>query len=465
MSKKKNKSNNIKKNNELEVKEIKSDDIEEYYNILDQEKPNILLKILLLIVLFIIGIFLVYTFVIKDDKSIFSSGINRVYEISANKIVKLSKSEIFNSQFDLSGVFTLNTTNEDYSDLNDTLFNIDFKLDKLNNKYLLDVESKENDNLQSHTKYYYLDNNYYLDLGNIYDKIIKLNSNIFSLDSNIINYSEINFNKLNSAFKGIKNIIVNNINRDNLETKEININNTNYIVVTLKLDKSSYSSLISKITYDIKENNTIMNNLVGAFNSDYESINNYLDDINKNNLNNSFNEISFSFYSSGIMSSIMGMEINIDDSQVFKYLEEKDESTLNIKYDNYELYIYNKDNKYSGKLLKDDTLYIEMTFKELNDDVIDLDYKNYEDNSYGNFHLNKYSESNNTSGNIKYSIVSDSETSSFNFDYRFEKYSDISITEDIINQEDIEEKETIIKNIKYSFPNKKLQEFYLKALD
>ena len=408
--------------------------------------------------------FIVYKFVIRDPKAIFSSGINTIYEKSANSLVKLSKNSLLSNKFEINGVLTYNTTNEKYNDINNYSFDINVKVDKENHNMKIGTEIKNttNNNLISILNYYYLNNKYYLDLGNNYNKSILLKKDILNID-NKLNLNNIDFNKLNNSMKNIKNIINSNIDRDKLVTNKINIDNNEFEYVDLKLTNVEYSNLISKIIDDIKNNNTLVDNLASAFKTNNEEVNNYLNDILKNNLITNFDNITFRFYTSGFMANIVGFEIDLDNNKLFYYLNDK----LIINYDIYSLEATKDNNKYNAIIKKNNLNYLSLKFNELNDNIIDVDYKNYEDNSYGNFHLNNYDKDNDKSGNLKFSQVNTKETYSFNFDYRVENLNNISLTKESIDIDNIPEADYLetIKNVKYSFNNTSLKDYILDIVE
>ncbi|MBR1416574.1 MAG: hypothetical protein IJ572_02010 [Bacilli bacterium] len=233
----------------------------EYYDILENDKSHLLLNIIILLLLIGAGIFLVYKYVIRDPKTIFTTGITRIYEEAANKIVKLSKSIITSDKQKLSGVLTLNTSDNNYNNLNNYVYDIDLNMDKTNHNYGLELNIKNQDTILSTLNYYFVNNMFYLNLGKNYNKSILLKQDIFDLNNDIFNINTINFNKLNNSAKQIKNIINSNINRKKLTMGEENLNDTTYEYVEYSLDNTSYSNLISKIIDDIKNNNNLINDL------------------------------------------------------------------------------------------------------------------------------------------------------------------------------------------------------------
>lgn len=483
--------NNIsEEKKELKVKEVKlpEEKLEkttEYYDILGQEKSHFFLKFFIVLLLLFIGGFIVYKFVIRDEKAIFSSGINTIYEKLANNIVKISNYSIFNESFEIDGVLTYNTTDKNNDDLNNYSYDIDLALNKNTNNYKINLDIKNNNNYISSINYYYLNNKYYLNLGNNYNKTIELKNNIIDINPSIINYLKIDFNKLNTSAKQIKNIINSNIKRENLSKGTKEINNDTYEYVELTLSNEEYSNVISNIIDEIKNNNTLINNLSKAFNVNNESIINYLEELQKNNLKNNFNEIKFRFYTYGFMANIVGLEIITDNNQVFYYFNhdsKKDKSCDNcinttfeviLNYNNYLVHIDKNNNIYNVVIQKDNTNYLHLVFNEINDNKIDVNYEinnnndeNYDD--HGNIHLEKYDKTKDKSGNFKYSYITKDFTTSYNFDYRINNSANINLNNtnytevDKLNEDEYLD---IQNNISKSINNKVLCNHYKSLVE
>ena len=434
----------------------------EYYDILENDKSRFWPK--LLIFLIVIGSlsFIVYRFVIKDSKTIFNSGITKLYELGANNLFKLSKSPLINDKFRLTGVLKYNTDNKEYLDLTYNLYDINIDYNKNNHNFKGNLSVKNNNKELVNTTYYHYNDKFYIDLGNEYNKIIELKQDIFDINSNIINFNNININKLNDSAKLLKNIINNNIKREQLTKEEKEIDNEKYEIVELKLNNNEYTTLLSKIIDDIKNNDNLMNNLTSTFNVDNNTIREYLDNILKNNLVNTFENISFKFYANGFLSTVKGFEIIVDNNIMFYYLNDN----IIINYDKYYINIYKEDNKYKANIKKEDKDYLSLVFNELNDNVIDVDYKYLDTNNYGVIHLTRFDKDSDKSGNLTFSIVTKNDKTSYVFDYRFENYNDIKV-ENSIKSEDIEDDDILLidKNVNNNILNKNIKKEYINRLN
>lgn len=465
---------------ELEVKKIETKEPisteEEYYNILEHEKSHIFIKILIVILLLAAGMFIVYKFVIREPKAIFTSGINKIYEKAANNLFKISNSKIFNDKVDINGILTINSDDSYYKSLSNYIFDFDIGFNKDNNNYkiLLDVKDSNNKKISSFD-YYYLNNNYYLDFKDDYDKVILLKNDILNINNNYLKFTNIDFNKLNTSIKSIKNIINSKIDRNKILTGEEEINNEKFEYVELKLNKDEYSNFVTNIIDDIKNNNGLIDNLTLAFKTNKENIINTLNELQKKNLLNNFNDISFKFYVHGFMANIAGLSIKIDNNNKFYYFDYDGDNNncdnciknihkLEFTYNNYNIYVDNINNIYNALIKKDSKDYIHLVFNELNDNTIDINYNNYEDNSYGNIHLDKYNESKNKGGNFKFSRVYKNNTTSINIDYYIETNKTISLNNNsYIKVDDIHEDDyvTIENNIIDKINSKALKNYFI----
>ena len=480
------KNNNTKQVKKEEINNIKDDELDivkvdlsserkdEYYDILENEKSHFFIKLLITILILLSCLFIIYKFVIRDQKAIFTSGINTIYEKLANNIVRMSNIDLLKDNIEIDGVLSINTNDKNNDDLNNYLYDVIMGINRSDNKYKLLVNIKENNNTLTSFNYYYLNNNYYLNLGNNYDKTILLKKNVLEFEPSIINYANINYNKLNDSAKSIKNTINSNIDRNKLSKGEVNINNDKYEYVELSLTNEEYSNMVSSIIDNIKNTNYLIDNLSKSFNVDNEKILNMLDELQKKNLTNNFENISFRFYTYGFMANIVGFEIKIDNNQTFYYFNhdsKKDNPCDNctrqtylvlINYKDYNVYIDKNGNTYNSIIKKNNQDYLHLVFNEFNDNTIDINYELYDSNIHGNIHYSKYDKKNDKSGNIKYSYINKNITTSINYDYRINNNANINLNNNYINVENLSEDDylSIGNNISKSIKNNAIKNKY-----
>ena len=454
MSKKRKTKKKTNKKDDLIIKEIQVSNNEEFYNILENDKDNKFLKLLFLIILLILGSFIVHDFVIKDKKRMFTSGINKTYEVLANKLIKISRNDLFKDNLEISSALKIDSNDKELSTLSDYLYYINLDLNKNDNNYLIDLNIEKDNTNVSNIKYYYLNNQYYLNLGNNYEKTIKLDNSILNINSDLLLYNNINFNKLNTSIKSIKNIINSNINKDNLSLGNETINNKDYEYIMLSYKNDEFAKLLSKSIDDIKNNNSLISNLCTSFKTNENEINNYLDNILKNVLITKFDTLNIKYYTTGIMSSIVGLKISIDNKNIIYYINDN-EYSLKL----------NKDEKYNIVIKKDNNDYLTLKFKELKENLFDLDYKYFENNATGNIHYSKFNKNNNESGNLIFTNINKDITTSINLDYQIDNYKPFNINETIyINELSKEDYKTIDKNIKYSLQKNIIKDYILEKI-
>lgn len=480
------KNNNTKQVKKEEINNIKDDELDivkvdlsserkdEYYDILENEKSHFFIKLLITILILLSCLFIIYKFVIRDQKAIFTSGINTIYEKLANNIVRISNIDLLKDNIEIDGVLSINTNDKNNDDLNNYLYDVIMGINRSDNKYKLLVNIKENNNTLTSFNYYYINNNYYLNLGNNYDKTILLKKNVLEFEPSIINYANINYNKLNDSAKSIKNTINSNIDRNKLSKGEVNINNDKYEYVELSLTNEEYSNMVSSIIDNIKNTNYLIDNLSKSFNVDNEKILNMLDELQKKNLTNNFENISFRFYTYGFMANIVGFEIKIDNNQTFYYFNhdsKKDNPCDNctrqtylvlVNYKDYNVYIDKNGNTYNSIIKKNNQDYLHLVFNEFNDNTIDINYELYDSNIHGNIHYSKYDKKNDKSGNIKYSYINKNITTSINYDYRINNNANINLNNNYINVENLSEDDylSIGNNISKSIKNNAIKNKY-----
>ncbi len=439
----------------------------EYYDILEHEKSHFLLKFILFILIIFLTCFAIYKLVIRDPKNLFSSSINSIYKDSIDNINKINNMYIFDNDVNLNGVLTISSTDKNYKDLSNYSYDVNIASSKSKNIYKLGIGiNNSNNNLISKMNYYYTNNNYYLELPNYYDKIIKLNNPINNIDNRFLKYNHININTLNNSIKEIKNILLTKIPRDKLKKGYEDFNNKKLEYVYLKLNKEEYSQYISKIIDDIKNNNSIIDNLSYSFNTNNDTVLKNLDDILKNIIISDHNNIELKFYYDEFIPKTVGFKFIIDDKEIIYY--SKLENIIRINYNEYNITVNSLgNNKYNIDILKDNNDYLKLNVHEFSNTLIDFDYKFINNDNYGNFHLQKYDKDADKGGNLKYSIVTSDNTSSFNFDYVYDK--DVNINNNFnyidINNLDEDTYIDITKKVKDNYKNTYLEKIFINILE
>src|SRR5574344_1684070 len=162
------------KKDKLKKEENNSKELE-YYKIYPDEKSRVWLKVVIIVLIIVICLGLFYKFVVWNNKGIISSGINTIYNGTSKAINKLDDLNILNGGNELDGVLTFNTSDTNFKELNDYQYDINGKIDTKSKKLSGSFNILNNSNSIFNVEYNYQNNNQYVNLKNIYDKIIKLN--------------------------------------------------------------------------------------------------------------------------------------------------------------------------------------------------------------------------------------------------------------------------------------------------
>lgn len=418
-------------------KEVNNSKELEYYKIYPDEKPHTFLKVILVLIILVVCGVLFYKFVVWNNKGIFSTGINSVYKYLNKSIDKLDDYNILDSGNELDGVISFNTNDSDLKELTNYQYDVNAKMDIKSKKVSGSFNILNDSDSIFNVEYRYQNSKQYINLKNIYDHIINLNGNNEYLDKLLDKGKELNYDKLNISIKSINDIINNNIESNNLvngdETVSINNNDYNLKYVSLKLSKEEYGKLITNIKNDMEDNHQLITNLAEAFNSSESDVNDYLNELLKNALVSDFENIEIKVYVDGIMASIKGMQVIVDDSEIVKVIMIDDNKLVSIKSDTYEINYLND----AITIIDNDKEVLTGSINKFDDNLFDMDYTTYvnEKKYYGNIHIDATKESDDKiHGKISFSLVtSDSINYSIELDYSL--YSNITIED--INEDDV----------------------------
>ena len=376
----------------------------EYYQILDNESNHTILKVFTVLIVLCGCLFAIYKFVIVNPVSIFKSGINKSYNNIEKYLDILSR---FDKPININGVLSIDSTDNRLNKLDKYKFNLDFNIDNNSNRYNTILGINYNNEDIASLNYMILNNESYLKINNIYDNTIKLDN---------YKYNNIKVKELKDITRVLKNYLNNQITKEHLS-----ISNDGKDYVELSLTKEELTKLISNIITNIKDNHNLCDTLIDSLNINKEELDNYLDNILKDIITNDFNNFKVRYYYEGVFANIIGMKVLIDDNTILESLNNSFvlSDSLKIEY---------KDNKYYV-----DCNNLNIIINQLKEQLIDLDYKYY--NNSGIFHY----DMNDNHGNIKFSIVNDN---SYSFNYDFNKIDSVNIELDednIIDKKKIDE--------------------------
>jgi hypothetical protein len=447
--------------NKKQVTEIKNDqqiisnnkkinESTEYYQILSDEKNHNLLKIFSSIILILTCVLLFYYLVILNSKAIMASGINKVYQKITTVLSALDDSKILVTPTTLDTTSEITSNNPDFNYLTNGTYSLNMGINTYHKEYYTNLLTNNGDNLLDGA-FIKNTNGYYLKLNMDNEYIIKV------ADSNdYLNYLPyIDYLKLASSIKDIKNIIINRIEINKLKKGQEN----GYNYVSLNMTSSEASNLLSLIIGDIKTNHSLKNKLMNAFNADETVIDNYLDNILKKYLTVNYDTIEFKVYTSGYLAKVVGLTISTDNMERLRIFNDQNLiinyqfKEQKITYENNNLKINTP--KYNGNI----------KINELNKDLIDLDYDI--NNTKGNIHLTINKDNNDYTGELLISYQNDT-TTSLNLSYHLISNTNVDIPEfdnaDYLTTLSEDDYLNIYNNLNKNIKNKLLNKYLIDYL-
>ena len=170
------------------------DEIEEYFGeIKNKSFPSWIFLILFLFV--IIGILGYYYFIIDNPKNILSTALNKTFLTNTNNISKYNN---INYEFNLDT--NIITTNEEYIGTSNIIKEIAYsgvgKIDLINKENITKLNTFYKGNKLLNIDLYSKDNNIYLQVEELYDKVIKFNNETTNKNSQEYNVEIDNFKLL-----------------------------------------------------------------------------------------------------------------------------------------------------------------------------------------------------------------------------------------------------------------------------
>src|SRR5574344_21821 len=411
-------------------------------------KHHVNLKVIIPIclIIVIILVILLYKFVVLSNKRIFSSGVNIAYSGLSKAVNKGDDINLLNGDNELDATLTFNTSDTALKEFNGYKYNVNTKLDVTNKRVSGSFDISNDSSSLINLEVDYQNEKQYLKLAGIYNKIIKIGDSDDEINEILNNAQDVNYDKLNTSVKSIKDIVNKNIADDNLVNGEesISINNNEYKLkyVSLKLTKDEYSDLISNIINDIKSDNNLISNLKDSFGVTESDVTSKLDDILKNADVASFDHIEIKLYVDGILASIKGLDVLVDDTSKIKAIMMENDKVIDINSKYYEFKCLND----LLTINHNGTEIFTGTIKEASDDKFDMDYTaTISSSKYtGNLLIETNTEDSNVSGKVSFSLItSDNTTYAFKLDYSLKNNITISEIDEsnVVDMKDVTESE------------------------
>lgn len=389
----------------------------------------IVLIIISVLVLILIGLGVHYILTINNPKAIFTNINNYFYE-NLGKAITNSEQYIEQSYL-YEGNVKINTNIEEYSFLNNETFNYSFGIDIQNEKAEAGIELIEGSSPLISANANIKDNNVYVDLDELFDKVIlvddktikdNLGISVNELFTELKNaYSEENITSLNYIVSRLQEISNKSLEKVNYEkTKEkIDINgkeikvtkmsltfnkeNAQIIGNTIADEMLNDTKLLEKIASLAKTNKTDLVEMLNSFKEEINTIEEYDE------------TLKMSIYTTGFLGDVV--KVSFEENNI--------EEIYFINYENYKLLVLEDTSievkgknlivKYLGEVI------ITGTVNKLELDNIDIDFKSNDNTFKGK--ITCVNNSSNADLKIDLEINSD-EKIEFNMSSNMNKVSD-----------------------------------------
>lgn len=223
-------------------------------------------------------------------------------------------------------------------------FKINYKLQKNNQDFLLDLNSIYKDKNLS-LAYYMNNSDYYIKLSDYADNYIKINKLIENLKNNFVYIEDTDY-----LIKFVKNSFINNLSDDYFKTKkeELTINSEKVTVNKniLTLDRKNMTSILNKILSDLKNDDKAIEMLIDLYPN--------FKDLDIQIIDNRDNDVVFYFNTYTEKSKLIKYELEIAninylglgiDNVIISF--SKNSNIVDIKIDNKKIasiHLYEKDN-------------------------------------------------------------------------------------------------------------------------
>lgn len=447
--KKKVKSSNNYKENDLKIKkvdeafleELKETNKEDIIETNDEYDKNLYIKTkkynmiepFIVIVAVLICFIILYKLIIVSNRTI----INTLVNSFSNNLVRIldNLDDInFDNSYSSSTELTFTTSNSIFNKYEDYkyIINTNYNGDKKKIDGTINIKSVDNNNILS-ILYKFMDNNLYLKSNDLYYYPININ-----LDFN--SFLNLDYNTSKELLINIKNIILENLtfNVVNKKKEDITIDNETVNVKNTEIyySKEEVSKIINNIIDDIEKDKNLISKILEVFNiteDKYTEVTNVL--------RNTENEFKINIYTKGLLEEIVGFKISLDNNEIFSSYLLNGNNIYTILYDNEPLKIIIDRSSRNLKVYYSDVNLLELKEYTITNDNISFDYdiNTIVDRYNGKIKFNKISENNYEldftfiSANNK-SINGDIKLETKIEDYKIESTFDVS---DSVNLDDL----------------------------
>ena len=413
---------------------------------IETKKKNKALPIcVVLLVVLCLGIGGFY-FYFSTPKKIVTSVINKAYSKYDEAINKSVDFDIAKDSFKIDGDLNIDTNIPGFDKINEDKLNYTAGLDYKNQKVEGGLTLKESGKTLADVMAYIIDGKSYLDLGNDYKKLINAGEVDFE-DIIDLSNTKVNFDKddINYIVKSYKDILIDSIDDEDLEkssdTIKVDGKDTKVNKVTYKLTDKKAEKLAKNIIDGTLNDKELLKKLAKVSGEDVDDIKDSLKDAKKDmDIDNEDLKMTLNIYTKGFLNDFVGLDINIDDDNSIKVIENKDNTTVTFK---------------SGN-----TMTFVATIKDKDDEEFNMDYtvEFSGQKITGNLTVTeKETKKNNYKGSISFDVKYSEYKFAIKMNYTMEvgaKIADIN-TSNAVKIEDVEDdledvSETIINRLESS---------------
>jgi len=310
-----------------------------------RKSNKVFLKLFLILLIFSLlggGIYLVYISMFNNPYKIYKNVINYGFDYLNARLIDIKEKKL---EYDvnkdiLSSSFGLEINSNLLEQLNG--FEYKYKLTTDLNKKMIDSnlivnkDSKEVLNIDGFLR----DNNIIINSKNIYDKYLQV-STTDNIDFNSLNFND---NILSAILVIIKNVLIDDLdkNKMNIEKTKIEVQGRSVKVLSnnYKLNSNDVKKIYQDVIDALINDNTIIDSLADMLSLRKAEIKEKLKSLANNELVlNSFKDLEFKIYSSGITNKVIGFKILFNKKEIVSYIDYKNVLNINSSVNNNKIYI------------------------------------------------------------------------------------------------------------------------------
>lgn len=325
-----------------------------------KEKSNnkIFLKliIVLLVLCLIVGIgYLIIKIVFNNPYKVYQNAINYGYEYVDNKVNDFKNKrldyDINKDILSTSGSLIIDSNLlEDFKGYEFKYkISSDFNKKMVDSSLIVDKDDKEIFNIEGNLR----DNKLLVSAKDVYNKYLQIGTTQ-DLEFNNINFND---NILNDILKVIKDSLINNLDKNNMNTKKTKLmvqnKNVNVINNIYKLNKEDVKKIYQDIIEAIINDDNIINNIAETFNLRKAEIKDVLESLKTNEVFlNNFSDLEFNIYTYGFMNKVIGGRILLNNEELINFTNYKDVLNVKTEKENNKIDIVNnsKETKFDFKI-------------------------------------------------------------------------------------------------------------------